>query len=109
MDPTKVPALAGYNAIAQSQFNGDQARYKGDWAASQKFENTLQLDKAWRKEQIRLNNIYGDIAQKRAEFINKNGNSTAAVKDGYKRYPIPEYDVSTERWIKTKPMNIYDR
>jgi hypothetical protein len=104
VEPTKIPALAAYNGIAQSQFYADQARYKADWAATHDFANTLQLDRAWRKEQQRLNSMYGDIAEKRIKFINDNGNTTNAVKQGYKKYPVPEYDVNSEKWIKTKPL-----
>jgi hypothetical protein len=104
VDPTKIPALGAYNAMAQSQFNGDQARYKADWADKQPATNALQLDKAWRKEQAALNQMYGEIAKQRAEFISKNGATTNAVREGYKKYPIPEYDPVSESWKKTKPL-----
>ena len=90
--------------MAQSQFSGDLARYKGDWADKQPASNALQLDKAWRKETQQLTNMYADIAKQRADFISKNGATTNAVKEGYKRYPIPEYDPQTESWKKTKPL-----
>ena len=104
VDPTKIPALGAYNSMAQSQFSGDLARYKGDWADKQPASNALQLDKAWRKETQQLTNMYADIAKQRADFISKNGATTNAVKEGYKRYPIPEYDPQTESWKKTKPL-----
>ena len=104
VDPTKIPALGAYNAMAQSQFNGDLARYKGDWAETSPAANALQLDKAWRKEQQNLISMYADIAKKRAEWISKNGGTTSAVRQGYLRYPVPEYDPNTETWIKTKPL-----
>jgi len=110
VDPTKIPALGAYNAMAQSQFSGDLARYKGDWAEKQPASNALQLDKAWRKEQSKLSQLYGEIAKKRATYISSNGATTAAVREGYKRYPIPEYDPQTESWKKTKPLaEIYGR
>jgi len=105
VDPTKIPALGGYNAMAQSQFNGDLAQYKGDWAVSHNFNNTLELERAWRKEQSKLNQMYKAIAEERIKFINEHGNTTAAVKEGYRRFPIPEYDADTESWRKTKPLN----
>jgi len=104
VDITKIPALGAYNGMAQSQFTGDLARYKADWALTQPATNALQLDKAWRKEQTRLTEVYGNIAKQRAEFISKNGATFNAVKEGYKRYPIPEYDPNTESWKKTKPL-----
>lgn len=104
VDITKVPALAAYNAMAQSQFDGDRARYKGDWASSQSFANALELDREWRKESKRLGDMYMDIARKRIEFINANGNTVNAIKEGYRRFPVPEYDPDTGGWKKTKPL-----
>ena len=105
VDITKVPALGAYNAMAQSQFTGDIARAKMDWAAGQNFANAAQMDKAWRKEQAGLTTMYADMAKQRAEWIAANGATTAAVKEGYKRFPIPEYDPNSESWKKTKPLN----
>ena len=105
VDVTKIPALGAYNAMSQSQFTGDLARYKGDWADRQPATNALQLDKAWRKEQDRLQTVYADIARQRAEWIARNGGTTSAVKQGYIRYPIPEYDPATETWKKTRPLS----
>lgn len=105
VDPTKIPALGAYNAMAQSQFEGDKARYKADWALTQPATNALQLDKAWRKESQQLSQMYGTIAKQRAEYIAQMGATTAAVREGYKRFPIPEYDPQTESWKKTKPLS----
>jgi hypothetical protein len=105
VDITKVPALGAFNAMAQSQFDGDRARWKADWALSQPAQNALQLDKAWRKENQRLGEIYRETATQRAKFIAENGGTTAAVQLGYKRFPVPEYDPATESWIKTKPLS----
>jgi len=105
VDITKVPALGAYNMMAQSQFTGDLARAKLDWAAGQNFGNAAQMDKAWRKEQANLTKMYGDIAKQRAEYIASRGGNTAAVKEGYAKFPIPEYDPNTESWIKTKPLD----
>jgi len=104
VDPTKVPALAAYNAMAQSKFDADKSRYKADWAESSPATNALQLDKAWRKESQSLTEVYTNIAKQRAKFIADNQSTTMAVKEGYKRYPIPEYDPNTGQWKKTKPM-----
>jgi len=104
VDPTKVPALGAYNAMAQSQFSGDLARYKADWAENHPATNALQLDKAWRKESQSLSELYGTIAKQRAQYIAGNGATTAAVREGYRRFPIPEYDPNTGTWKKTKPI-----
>ena len=104
VDITKVPALGAFNAMAQSQFDGDRARWKADWAATQPAQNALQLDRAWRKENQRLADLYRDVATQRGKFISDNGGTTTAVQQGYKRFPVPEYDPATESWKKTKPL-----
>jgi hypothetical protein len=104
IDPTKIPALAAYNAMAQSQFDGDRARWKADWAIRQPANNRIELDAAWRKESQRLSKIYEDMAKERIKFINQNGNTYNAVREGYRRFPIPEYDPDTNTWKKTKPL-----
>lgn len=109
VDPTKIPAMGAYNAMAQSQFEGDKARYKADWASTHPATNALQLDKAWRKESQQLTEMYTDIAKQRAKFITENGATAAAVKEAYKRFPVPEYDPQTEKWKKTKPLTAYER
>jgi hypothetical protein len=109
VDITKVPALGAFNAMAQSQFDGDRARWKADWALTQPAQNALQLDKAWRKENQRLGEMYRETATQRARFIAENGGTTAAVQLGYKRFPVPEYDPATETWKKTRPIGSYDR
>ena len=109
VDITKVPALGAFNAMAQSQFDGDRARWKADWALTQPAQNALQLDKAWRKENQRLGEMYRETATQRARFIAENGGTTAAVQLGYKRFPVPEYDPATETWKKTRPIGSYNR
>jgi hypothetical protein len=105
VDITKVPALGAYNAMAQSQFDGDRARWKADWALTQPATNALELDREWRKESSRLSQIYSNIARQRIQFIQQNGSTTDAVRQGYKRFPVPEYDAQSGRWIKTRPIS----
>jgi len=109
VDITKIPALGAFNAMAQSQFDGDRARYKADWAATQTFTSALDMDKAWRKENQRLATLYGDIAKERIKFVNENGNTYNAVREGYRRFPVPEYDPGTESWKKTRPLSSFNR
>ena len=104
VDPTKIPALGAYNAMAQSQFDADKARWKADWALNSTATNALQLDKEWRRESQRLSDIYRDIAVQRIKFINANGNTYNAVREGYRRFPVPEYDPGSGTWKKTKPL-----
>jgi hypothetical protein len=109
VDPTKVPALGAYNAMAQGKFDADKARWKADWAENHPATNALQLDKAWRQESSRLTDVYSTIARDRINYIAKNGSTTAAVREGYKLFPIPEYDPQSGQWKKTKPMSNYNR
>jgi hypothetical protein len=109
VDITKIPALGAFNAMGQSQFDGDRARYKADWAATQTFTSALDMDKAWRKENQRLATLYGDVAKQRIKFVNENGNTYNAVREGYRRFPVPEYDPATESWKKTKPLSSFNR
>ena len=109
VDPTKVPALGAYNAMAQSKFDADKARWKADWAENHPATNALQLDKAWRQESSRLTDVYSTIARDRIKYIAENGSTTAAVREGYKRFPIPEYDPQSGQWKKTKPLSSYNR
>lgn len=108
VDPTKIPALGAYNAMSQSKFDADKARWKADWASTSTATNALELDKQWRQESNRLTKIYSDIAKERARFIADNGSTTAAVKEGYKRFPIPDY-VPGEGWKKTRPLSSFNR
>ena len=104
VDITKIPALGAYNAMAQSQFDGDRARYKADWASTREFRSGLELDREWRKESKRLTDMYTDMARKRLDFVSANGNTPNAVAEGYRRFPVPEYDPNTGTWKKTKPL-----
>jgi len=109
VDPTKIPALGAYNGMAQSQFSGDLARYKGDWALTSRATNALELDREWRREQSRLTEMYRDIARQRATYISQQGATTQAVQQGYQRFPVPEYSPERGTWIKTRPLESFNR
>jgi len=109
VDPTQVPMLGGYNAMAQSQFNGDLAKYKGDWALTSKASNTAELERDWRKEKANLIKTYADTAKERIDYIASMGNTPAAIKEGYKRFPVPTYDANTGTWMKKKPLGSYEK
>jgi hypothetical protein len=109
VDPTKIPALGAYNGMAQSQFSGDLARYKGDWATTSRATNALELDREWRREQSRLTEMYRDIARQRATYISQQGATTQAVQQGYQRFPVPEYSPERGTWIKTRPLESFNR
>lgn len=109
VDPTQIPMLGGYNAMAQSQFNGDLAKYKGDWSVTSKARNTAELESDWRKEKQKLTDSYIDMAKQRLDYISKNGNSSTAIKNGYTFYPVPTYNSATGTWIIKKPLSSYER
>jgi hypothetical protein len=109
VDPTKVPMLGGYNAMAQSQFNGDLAKYKGDWSLTSKASNTAQLESDWRKEKAKVTQMYTDMVKQRIDYISGMGNTPAAIKEGYRRFPVPEYDANSGTWTKKKPITSYDK
>ena len=110
---TEIPMLGGYNAMAQSQFAGDLSKYKGDWSVNAKATNTAQLESQWRREKANLIKMYADTARERINYIQANGNSAAAVKEGYKRHPVPRYDPNLNDgqggWLKKKPITSYDK
>ena len=113
VDITKVPMLGGYNAMAQSQFAGDLAKYRGDWATTVKAGNTAELERLWRREKDGINKLYLDSAKQRVEYIAKMGSTAAAIKEGYKLYPVPRYDPTLNNgqggWINKKPIGNYER
>ena len=113
IDPTQVPMLGGYNAMAQSLFSGDLAKYKGDWVVDAKASNVAELEKLWRKEKQGIQQIYLDMAKQRLDYITKMGSTPAAIQNGYRIYPVPQYDPNANGgqggWIKTKPLTSFNR
>jgi len=107
VDITKAPMLGAYNMMGQSQFSGDLQRYKADLAATTTAPNATTFDRDFRKTQTELVRAYREVTEARLDFINKNGgaNNPAAIRDGYKRYPVPEYDVNTGNWRYLKPLD----
>jgi hypothetical protein len=107
VDITKAPMLGAYNMMARSQFNGDIQRYKSDLSANTAAPNATVFDREFRKEQSKLVNAYREVTEARLDFIDKNGgaNNPAAIREGYKRFPIPQYDVETGNWKYLKPLD----
>jgi hypothetical protein len=107
VDITKAPMLGAYNMMGQSQFSGDIQRYKADLAATTDAPNATTFDRDFRKTQTELVKAYREVTEARLDWINKNGGATnpAAIRDGYKKYPVPEYDVSTGNWRYLKPLD----
>lgn len=107
VDIGKIPALGAYNIMAQTQFDADKNRYKADWAVSAKHnaQNTIELEREWRKESQRVNKHYEEMSRMRASWLAANGvNNPNAVREAYRKFPVPEYDPETGTWKKTKPL-----
>lgn len=107
VDITKTPMLGVYNMMGQSQFSGDLQRYKADLAASDqnKSTNATQFDRQFRGISTELTNAYRKIAESRLDYIQRNGSTPDAIREGYKKYPVPEYDPQTGNWKYLKPLN----
>lgn len=108
VDIGKIPALGAYNIMAQTQFDADKSRYKADWAVSSKHnaQNSIELEREWRKEVQSVNKFYEQMARERARWLAANGvNNPNAVPEAYRKFPVPEYDPATGRWIKTRPLD----
>ena len=107
VDIANAPMLGAYNMMGQSQFSGDIQRYKADLAATTNAPNATVFDRDFRKTQTELVKAYREVTEARLDFINKNGgaNNPAAIREGYKKYPVPEYDVSTGNWKYLKPLD----
>lgn len=110
VDITKTPLLGVYQMMARSQFGADIQRYKADLAANStdRYSNATQFDRDFRKIQSQLTNTYREIATKRNEFIQRNGNTPEAIREGYQRYPVPQYDPNINNgqggWRYLKPI-----
>ena len=107
VDITQAPMLGAYNIMGQSQFNADLQRYKSDLSASTTAPNATVFDRDFRKDQAKLIDAYRKVTEARLDFIDKNGGAQnpAAIREGYKRFPVPVYDVDSGNWKHTKPMN----
>jgi hypothetical protein len=104
---TKTPMLGAYNMMAQSQFNADVQRYKADLSAGpgNTAANATAFDRDFRRHQAELIKSYREVTEARLKFIQENGSGPGAIREGYKRYPVPEYDASTGNWKYLKPLD----
>lgn len=107
VDITRAPMLGAYNMMAQSQFNADLQRYKSDLAAgpNNTAPNATAFDRDFRRHQAELIKAYREVTEARLKFIQENGSGPGAIREGYKRYPVPEYDPSTGSWRYLKPLD----
>jgi len=96
LDIAATPALAIFAGKAQQLFGFDMARAKSEWSADKNFATVPQLEKAWSKEQSRLVEQYGKVADERNAFIKANSDNKPAtiglVRKAYQMYPVPQYD-----------------
>jgi len=96
LDINRTPALAVFAGKSQQLFGFDIARAKMDWAADKNYPTVAQMERAWSKEQAKLVQQYGKVADERNAFIAANSDNKPAtiglVRDAYRRYPVPQYD-----------------
>jgi len=107
VDITRAPMLGAYNMMAQSQFNADIQRYKADLAASPNntASNATAFDRDFRAHQSQLIKSYREVTEARLKFIQENGSGPGAIREGYKLYPVPEYDPQAGNWRYLKPLD----
>jgi hypothetical protein len=107
VDIGRAPMLGAYNMMSQSQFAGDLSRYKSDLASSSDAKSATLFERDFRKTREELIKSYREVTDARLDYINKNGGATnpAAIREGYKLFPVPQYDVSTGNWRYLKPLN----
>ena len=96
VDLGRTPALGAFNIKSGQQFGFDMARYKADWSTTQNVSNIADLNKLWNKEQARLVEQNGLIADQRMAYLksltgDKPAN-TAQVRAAFQKYQVPEYD-----------------
>ena len=96
LDINTTPALAVFAGKSQQLFGFDMSRAKMDWAAENKFDSIAQMEKAWTKQQAKLVEQYGKVADERNAFIKANSDGKPAtiglVRKAYQMYPVPQYD-----------------
>jgi hypothetical protein len=104
---TKTPMLGVYNMMSQSQFNADLQRYKSDLAGgpSNTATNATAFDSQFRRYQSELIKSYREVTEARLKYIQENGAGPGAIREGYKRYPVPEYDPNSGGWRYLKPID----
>ena len=107
VDITRAPMLGAYNIMGQSQFNADIQRYKADLAAgpANTAASATAFDRDFRRHQAELIKSYREVTEARLKFIQENGMGPGAIREGYKRYPVPEYDASSGNWKYLKPLD----
>lgn len=96
LDINTNPALAVFAGKSQQLFGFDVNRAKMDWAADKNYATVAQMERAWSKEQAKLVQQYGKVADERNAFIKANSNNEPAtiglVRKAYQMYPVPQYD-----------------
>ena len=96
LDINTTPALAVFAGKSQQLFGFDVARAKMDWAADKKYDSVGQMEKDWSRQQAKLVEQYGKVADERNAFIKANSDNKPAtiglVRKAYQMYPVPQYD-----------------
>jgi hypothetical protein len=84
--------------MAQSQFSADMQRYKADLSSTTTAQNATAYDKEFRKIRSDLIKSYVSAAESRLDYIQNKGSTPAAIREGYRLFPVPEYNPDTGSW-----------
>jgi hypothetical protein len=105
--------FAALNGMARSQYTGDIARAKADYAnLHPEYKTRQQFDSAWNKEQDKIEKQYESIYKARlnmikpfAEASTKNIHDAQAlsryrdaIMHSFDAYPVPDYNPQTGKW-----------
>jgi hypothetical protein len=109
----KYTPFAALNGLASSQYTGDLARFKADYANMHpEYKTRQQFDSAWNKEQAKLIKQYEAVYKARLNMVKpfadastKNPNDPQAIAryrdavlHSFTAYPVPDYNPQSGRW-----------
>ena len=99
VDVTRNPAVVSFNLVSKNQFLQDLQQARAAYRTQhQEIKTTGDFESSWAKERARLQKEYDSIYAARAKYIGSNKNTPAAAVDGYKYYPVPEWDAEKTTW-----------
>ena len=113
-----IPAYAALTGLNRSQFSGDLAKNKLDFAAGNrdKYQSETALNQAWSKEKDKLNRQYTSIYEDRLKYIDgqmvqkfgkdwrkrPNDETQGFYRDAsihsFNVYPTPNYNATSGQW-----------
>jgi hypothetical protein len=99
VDVTRNPAVVSFNLVSKNQFLQDLQQARAAYRTQHpEIKTTGDFESSWAKERARLQKEYDSIYAARAKYIGSNKNTPAAAVDGYRHYPVPEWDAEKTTW-----------